>query len=166
MSDNRTPVAANTRSNHPILVTDTSPLPQRVLMDRGEEETKDKTKDKTGYPPPPRQGNHTDSDSDNESTMSTSTDTETDFLKYLEPEYKKFKPNPDLSDVITLERKLGTALYEIQNSHKDSRWSHVVDDEATHKIRLGVTGQYTAPTVPTRPNHDNTRLSTCVFKLQ
>ena len=86
-------------------------------MDRGEGETKEETKDKTADPPPPRQGNHDNLDSDNNSTMST--DTETDFLKYLAPEYKKFKGSPDLSDVITLERKLGTALWSIVNKYKD-----------------------------------------------
>ena len=112
MSANRTSVAENTRSNNPVLVTDTSPLLQQVSMNRGEE-TKEETKDKAGNQPPPND----DLDTDNNSTMS-SADTETDFLKYLAPEYRKFKASLDLSDVITLERKLGTALWNIPNKYK------------------------------------------------
>ena len=79
-----------------------------------------------------------------------SADTEIDFLKYLAPEYKKFKASPDLSDVITLERKLGTTLYGIANKYKDGGWSYVVDDDPTHKVRLGQDGNtYTTLVVPT-----------------
>ena len=60
MSNNRTPVAANTRSNNPTLVTDTLPLPRQNLMERGGSgETKDnketKTEDAADPPPPARQ---------------------------------------------------------------------------------------------------------------
>ena len=58
---------------------------------------------------------------------------ETNFLKYLAPWCKKFKASPDLSDVITLERKLGTALWNIPNKYKDGGWSHIVDDDDTHR---------------------------------
>ena len=47
MSDDRTPVAANTRSNNPTLITgdNTSPLPRQTLMERGDSgETKEETK--------------------------------------------------------------------------------------------------------------------------
>ena len=44
--------------------------------------------------------------------------TKTDYLKYLASEYKTFKDNPNLSDVITLERELGTALWNIPNKYK------------------------------------------------
>ena len=79
-----------------------------------------------------------------------STDAETDFLKYLEPKYKKFKVKPDLSDVVTLDRKLGTALFGSINKYKDDGWSYVVDDNPTHQIRLGQDDNaYSAPKVPT-----------------
>ena len=154
MSTDRTPVAANTRSNNPTLITgdDTLPLPRQTLIERGDGgETKDSKESKTegtANPPPARQGKQSDSDSDldEDSTMSN---TETDYLKYLAPEYKTFKASPDLSDVITLERKLGTALWSIANKYKDGGWSHVVDDDDTHKVRLGITGAYTMVPVPT-----------------
>ena len=71
MSDNRTPVAVNTRNNHSILVTgdqSQSPLPQQILMDRGDEEFKEESKQDDAVnpsPPPADQGNQLDSDSDN-----------------------------------------------------------------------------------------------------
>lgn len=86
-------------------------------------------------------------------------DTKTDFLKYLAPKYKTFKASPDLSDIITLERKLGTALWSITNKYKDGGWSYVVDDNDTHKVHLGITGAYTAPTVPTRPDPGDANLT-------
>ena len=112
-------------------------------MERGDsrefkEETKEnketKTEDTVDPPPPPARQAKADSDLDNNSIMSSATNMETDFLKYLEPEYRKFKAKPDLSDVITLERKLGTALWNIPNKYKVGGWSHVVDDDDTHKI--------------------------------
>ena len=120
-----TPVSANTRSNNPTLISG-SPLPRRTLMERGNsgeatEETKTDTGDAVDPPPPvnppPRQAEtetETDSDSDEDSIMSSYT--ETDYLKYLASEYKTFKDNPNLSDVITLERELGTALWNIPNT--------------------------------------------------
>ena len=173
MSDNRTPtpVAANTRSNNPILITGDgsgSPLPCCTLIERGDSgETKDnnkETKDNTtDPPPPPPQQAEVYSDWDNDSIMS---DTKTDFLKYLAPKYKKFKAIPDLSDVITLERKLGTSLWSIANKYKDGGWSYVVDDDDTHKVRLGITGAYTAPVVPTRPDPGDNTLSKRQFNEQ
>ena len=153
MSTDGTPVAANTQSNNPTLVTATSPLPRRVLMDRGEE-SKDNDESKAEDtadpppvdPPPPPPARQADLDSDNNSIMSA---TETDYLKYLASEYKTFKASPDLSDVITLERKLGTALWNIPNKYKVGGWSHVVDDDDTHKVRLGITGAYTPVMAPT-----------------
>ena len=44
---------------------------------------------------------------------------EIDFLKYLEPEYKNHLISLDLSDVVTLERKMRNALIAIQNDCKD-----------------------------------------------
>ena len=151
-----TPVGANTTSDNPTLITgdNTLPLPRQTLMDRGDSgETKDnkesKAEDTADPPPPPpaSQGNQSDSDLDlDNETMSN---TETDFLKYLAPEYKTFKASPDLSDVITLERKLGTALWNIPNKYKVGGWSHVIDDNDTHKVCLGITGAYTAVEAPT-----------------
>ena len=140
-----TPVSANTQSNNPTLVTGT-PLPRRTLIERGNSR-ETKADDAIDPPPvdpppvdPPPLANQVEADSDSsdkDSIMSSTT--ETDYLKYLAAEYKTHKTSPDLSDVITLERELGTALWNIPNKYKIGGWSHVVDDTATHKIRLGIT---------------------------
>ena len=170
MSDDSTPtpVSANTRSNNPTLVTGTSPLPQRTLMERGDsgetnEETK--TEDTVDPPqpvdpplPPPANQVETDSDSSDEDSIMSST-TEIDYLKYLASEYKTFKDNPNLSDVITLERELGTALWNIPNKYKIGGWSYVADTDETHQVRLGITGNYTPVVAPTMPDPGDNTLS-------
>ena len=171
-TDHRTPVAANTRSNNPTLVTET-PLPQRTLMQRGNSGETDKNTEPPQIvdnvdpppvnPPPvnPATANQAETNSDSsDKDLIMSTTTETDYLKYLASEYKTFKDNPNLSDVITLERELGTALWNIPNKYKIGGWSHVVDDTATHKIHLGITdGTYTAPAAPTLPDPGDENLS-------
>ena len=89
------------------------------------------------------------------------------FLKYLKSEYKKFLDSLDLSDAITVECKLGNALFAIQNNYKDGWWSFVVVDDPTHQVELEQTkAQYTAPIVPTRPNIDDTTLTTQQLKAK
>ena len=137
---------------------------------RDNKEAKDNKKTKEedmADPPPPAAARQAETDLDEDSIMSTVTDTETDFLKYLEPEYKKFKPKSNLSDVVTLERKLGTALYGITNKYKDGRWFHVVDDDPMHQVQLGQDDNaYTVPVVPTRPSPSDNTLLTHQFKEQ
>ena len=63
-------------------------------------------------------------------------------------------------DVITLERKLGAALFGITNKYKDGGWSYVVDNDPTHQVRLGQDDNtYSAPEVPTQPDPGNNTLS-------
>ena len=93
MTTDSTPVASNTRSNNPTLITgdNTSPLPHRTLMERGDSgETKEESKtEDTADPPPPLAANQveTDSDSSDKDYIMSAT-TETDYLKYLASEYK------------------------------------------------------------------------------
>ena len=92
---------------------------------------------------------------------------ELDFLIYLAPEYREFLAKQDLSNVITIERKLENALFEIQNDYKDGGWAFVVDNDPTHGVQLRLeANQYTTPTVPTRPSIDDGTLSTCQLKAK
>ena len=93
--------------------------------------------------------------------------TKTDYLKYLASEYKTFKVSPDLSDVITLERELGTALWNIPNKFKDGGWSYVVDNDPTHQVRLGQDDNtYSAPEIPTWPDPGANTLSKRQFNAK
>ena len=86
-------------------------------MDQGEEKSSEEKQEEKmeNNLPPPQQNNQLDFNNN----FIMSTNKELNFLKYLERKYKKFLANPNLSDVITVEGKLGNALYAIQNNYKD-----------------------------------------------
>ena len=126
--------------------------------DSGETKPEDTANPPPPVNPPPPPPAETDSDSDDEDSIMSST-TEIDYLKYLASEYKTFKDNPNLSDVINLERELGTALWNIPNKYKVGGWSHVADTNETHQVRLGITENYTPVVAPTMPDPGDNTLS-------
>ena len=74
--------------------------------------------------------NHNDNSSySNDSIMNTKTSKTKNFLQYLKLEYKKPLAKPDLSDLTTLEHKIGNTLQLIPSMHKDTGWSFMDDDD-------------------------------------
>ena len=60
--------------------------------------------------------------------------TKANFLKYLEMEHTKFLAIPDLSNVITMDCKMGKTLFTIWNDYKNGKLLFKVDENPTYQV--------------------------------